>query len=307
MPPFNPLAQIMPGLTKKPLVQGPLENGADLYNFQGALADETFDRGFQAERAGAPPNEIDALKRLFLKQSQDRMVNPITAQQQEYDDQMGQQRSALNEGFGGSDLSPNPLVARNMYKRQMAQEQMRQPIQEAEMRERGATQRANIQADSQKYTADTQYDINQMNADALSDRDSNFRQLQSILQANGQPLAGVTLPSKSGGGSFRFQAPVNQNSANNQFAVANQNLAKAGGSRYLDLTDTSPQQAAWNQMAQNFISQAPLDPDSKQAIIEVMSDPKSSQLPIEQLFDVNQMSPAEHKLLVDLFIKLRGF
>lgn len=331
--PFNPLEQILPALTKRRLTAQPLQPdtpnaGADLYDFQGAMSDEAYDRGFNAQRSGGDPQEIRALMGLSDRYAQHQAASPITSQRAENDARMVGIRSAMDEGFGpmGTTMSKvadfgdqsglpvyeersssniNPLVARNTYLRDQAREKMRQPIQQTAMQEAGATQRANIAADAgiqqQQIQSEGLRDVAQINTSPRA----QFAELQRMM-AMGQAAGGQPIRSMSQNG-ISFQTPPNQTSSNNQFAIAAQNLTNAGGSRYLNYTDPSPQQSAWNTMATNFISQAPLDPGSKEVVISVLSDPKESQLPLDQIFDVSKMTPQERQILTDLFIKIRGF
>lgn len=318
--PQNPLDLLrgeLPGLRRPRLPLGaepemPSPNDpASLFGFQGALGDEAFGRSIQAERAGQPI-EAGVLMKLFGKAKQDQVAGGIPAQQAQYDETMGDLTQASTEGFGLGPQSPephvNPLISRNVFKRKMEQEKMRQPMTVAELQQRGATQRQGMQADSASNVARINAEGNLAQEGVRQGPAHQFNELQRMIV---QPQAGGAVntsgPVRSlSRSSVGFQTPPNTTSQSNQFALATGALARAGGSRYLNYNDQSPEQQQWNAFATNIISKANLDPAGSQAVLEALQDPQKSQLPLEEIFEVEQLTPQEHALLTDLFTQIRG-
>lgn len=308
----SPVGEVHMNIPGRPNIakpgMGTANDPAELYNFQGALGDELAASQINASAFGDQPNAarfagFGALNKQAMARS------PIPAQQAEYDQRGFDSRQALDEGFGMGPSSPtpnvNPLVSRNLYKRQIAQEEMRQPVALKELEERGATQRQNISSGATKYTADRNYE-------AQTDRASQFNELMTMVQGQGGKIDNFTLPNKGGGGRIDLAntpPPPNTTSSDNQMVVIRQNLAKAGGQLWINDSSSNPQQQAYNAAAGNEIARSQLSPEDKQMIVNIMRDPNEARKTIPELFDINDpsMTSQEYNAMMNLFIKLRGF
>lgn len=337
MPQFNPL-QLLSGVQNRlqtrqqPLANDPLE----LFGLQGQFGDEAELNAAQAMRAGAPQEEVGGLDRIsnFFKRGQQQTYAGM--QPSPY---LQEQTQAINEGFGGGGSSPltrvadmgdvtgapayeqttsnvNPVQARNIYKRKMEQEKMRQPIQEQEMIQAGSNQRAKMQAESAKYTADTNYDM-------ATDRATQYNELAAMMRANGQTPNRFTLPGKTSGGSFGMapaQRPIDQRGMLSQIAVSRGNLEKEGRDPWESFGNPRSQsEAEFNQLVNSVLSTSNFgvdDADAKQNISGFLRDPSKARLPLEQLFNspFDETVPPEERAtqqewtaLVDFFTKVRGY
>ncbi len=335
--PLSPLQLLLNGGRRpQPTMDNPVSDAnqsLDLFGLQGQFGDEAALNAASAVQAGQNPEPWDRRANIW-KGGQAQTYAGM--QPSPY---LQDQASAINEGFGDAGNTPlrrvadmgdvtgapayeqsssalNPIQQRNIYKRQMEQEKMRQPIQQTAMEQAGSTQRQNIQAESAKYTADTNYDM-------ATDRATQYNELAAMMRANGQTPTGVTLPSKSGGGSFRFAPeakPIDQRGMLSQIAVAAGNLEKEGRDPWESFGNPRSQsEAEFNQLVNNVLSTSnfgPDDADAKQNIIGFLRDPSKARLPLEQLFNSpfdetvppeERATPQEWAALVNFFTKVRGY
>lgn len=340
--PNNPLSMIMPSLAKKPLRVSDQGYGANapatLYDLQGQLGDEAFERRFQAKRAGAPAGEIDALTDLMNKYALAREESPLTAQKREIDQFNTLNREAIMEGFGGGESGPpsiastmdidpvtggrfnesitetpapnvSPIVARNLFKRKQEQERMRLPLRQEEMRQLGGVQQQQIQANAQRDVArmqgEAQRDVAKTNASTYpwSPEAREFGELQKMLG----PGADVRSVNRGG---FSLQTPTSQAPMLRQAPVVLQNLINAGGERWLKMDSSIPEQAAYNSYVANIVSTAPIEAVAKEEILKGMSNPNFATLPTDQflaqVFEVEQLTPQERALAINLLTQIRG-
>lgn len=292
---------------------------ATLREFQGAQEDETFDRLYKAVKGGPSPTQaadVGGLQMLLGRQQGQIAASPIEAQRKEVDQFGADSRAALNEGFGMGPQSPepnvNPVASRNIYKRKMEQEKMRQPISLQQMEETGATQRQRIAtgglADVARINAENDIDV----ANIQTGPQNSYQELQRalLLDEEGNPRgAGGGQNLKSvGKSSMSFQSQPNPNPILQQGNVIMSNM----GARqlYVNDTDPSPEQRAYNSHVATVLSQTPIPPEAKQDIMNIMRDPQKSQWETEaifnDLFDVSQLDPNDRAALTDLFLKIRG-
>jgi hypothetical protein len=275
----------------------------------GQLGDEADLRAIMAERAGDAPNEISALKQLagrWHDQRADTIQNmqPSPFQQE--------QTSAINEGFGNSDLNPNPVIARNLYKRNFEQEKMRQPIQEQAMKQAGDTQRQNIASGAQRYVADRGYEEGVDVETIRQEPQNKYAETQRMLLLDeaGQPRAGGNIASV-GKGAVRYQSSPNPTTANNQLAIIRGNLVKQGGVPFINRNNPTREQTEYNSYLMSTIAGSNLDPEAKQDIAALFERPESAEMSIEQLIqslpiDHSQLDDALLADITDLFMKLKG-
>jgi hypothetical protein len=293
------------GLTGQPAPGA--NDPAELFGLQGGFGDEAASRAIMAERAGAPPNVASSYNRDANRWKQ---AQGITYAGMQPTPQMQELNSAVSEGFGTGPQSPvqdvDPVRSRNIYRRQQVREKMRQPIEQEEVQNAGDIAR-------QKLVNQGALDLAKENNAAFADRNTQYNELLNLMQQQGAtPVQRATLPGKSGGGSIGLQAPrpqIAQAGQLNQLAVIRGNLAKAGITNPFQnfANPTTQDEANFVQGVNGLISQAPLDGSIKQGIIGYLRDPESNQLPIEELFDLSQATPAERTALVNLFTQIRGY
>lgn len=290
----------------------PLANDpADLYDLEGQLGDEAELRTLMAQRAGAPAGETAGLNGLakMYKGNQQH-----TLQGMQPTPEMAEMNSAISQGYGLGASSPvqdvNPVRARNVYLRQQAQEKMRQPIQQEELQQRGATARQNIAAKQAT-------DVAQIGADSIADRQNNYVELMQLMGGGGRQIDSGTLPGRTSGGSFNFTnptAPPNQQSALNQMAIIRGNLTKAGVQNPFQnfAAPKTQDEANFVQMVNGFLGQTQfVDPQIKTEIVNILRDPTLSSQPFEQLYELppnpTAADIADHNAARDFFIKARGY
>ena len=315
---------------KKAPVRSMANDPAELFGLQGQFGDEAELNAAMATRAGAAPNEIQGLDRISNMFKRGQQQTYAGMQPTPY---LEEQTSAINEGFGGGgsmDTFPggsptppgqitsglNPIQQRNVYKRQFEQEKMRQPIQQQQMQEAGATQRAKIGAESAKYRADTDYDM-------ATDRATQYNELAAMMRATGQVPNRLTLPGRTSGGSIGMAPtakPVDQRGMMSQIAVAAGNLEKEGRDPWESFGNPRSQsEAEFNSMVNSVLATTDFGPgggDAKQTIAGFLRDPQRNRLPLEQLFNSpwdetvpleDRATQQEWNALVDFFTKVRGY
>lgn len=289
-------------------MMGTANDPAELYNFQQALGDELAASQINAQAFGDTPNAtrfagFGALNRQNMAQS------PIPQQGVELAQWGAENRQALNEGFGPMNTDtpdPNPIVSRNLFKRKFEQDKMRQPITLKEMEERGAMQRVKEQGNAQRDVAKTagEYDVER--AEIAAQPQIRYNELQEML-INRQGAGGGAPIRSIGKTSMSFQNPPNTTSSDNQMVVIRQNLERAGGQAWINEASGNPQQRAYNAAVSNEIARTPIAPDAKQTIINIMRTPADASKPLNELFEVDQLTPQEYNVLMNLFLKIRGF
>lgn len=318
MPQFNPLQLMLPQ-TRMPVRRpGPemANDPSELFGLQSKFEDEASQNALQALKAGqaGPASAWNAQAGRWGAQ-QGTTLNRMMPTPDELELQ-----SAVKEGFGGSKLDPSPVVARNIYKRNMEQEIARQPIEQTRMEQQGATQRQNIASKGQENVA-------QINADSISDRYNNFNELAEMIQTSGGTLGGLTLPGRSGGGSIRMQTPArpfDDRGMLNQLAVIRGNMQKAGIQNPFQnfANPTTQDEANFVQGVNNLLGSTRFSPNladdsaAKAHIAQILRDPTQSSKPLNELFaapddmsvpEADRATPDEWYALVNFFTKIRGY
>lgn len=308
MPQFNPLqmlAQPNPRAPRRPSANDP----AELYALEGGFGDEAELRSIMAEMAGDAPNEVSALNRLagsWRGKQADTMAGMMPTPF------MNEQTSAINEGFGGSDLNPNPVIARNLYKRNIEQERLRQPIEQERMKQAGETQRQRMVSDADRYKTDRSYDESVDTETIRQEPQNTYAETNRMLQLNpdGSPRQGGNLASV-GKGTVRYQTPQNPTTANNQLAIIRGNLVNRGGAPFINRQNNTREQAEYNSYITSIISGANIPAEAKQDIVSLMERPESAEMSIDELIqslpiDQTQLDAADIQALTDIFLKLKG-
>lgn len=282
---------------------------ADLYGLQGEFGDEAEMRSIMAEKAGSPSNEISALNRLAgsWRQKQVGTMAGMMPTPREQD-----RISALDEGFGGSELHHDPVIARNLFKRNMEQERMRQPLEQTRMQQAGETQRQNISSNAERYKADVSYNESVDTEELRQEPNNAYAEIQRalMLDKDGNPRqnGNVAAVNKSG---VRYQTQPNQTAANNQLAIIRGNLVKQGGVPFLNRNNPTREQAEYNSYITSTIAAANLPPEAKQDIAALLERPESAEMSIQQLIeslpiDHTQLDQNDIAALTDIFMKLKG-
>lgn len=328
MPQFNPLQMLM----GRPRPQAPrpmANNPLDLFSLQGQFGDEAELNAAQAVQAGQDPAAWDRKAKFW---DQGRAETYAGMQPSEGLQDIS---SAINEGFGGGMNNPmqrvadqgdltgapvyeqsqtgmNPVQQRNIYKRSMEQEKMRQPIAQTAMQQAGETQRQNIATQGQK-------DVAKMELDASATNYDNYQELIKLMQGGGntgRAIDSATLPTSRGGGSFNFVNDPNvpnQTSTLNQLAVIRGNLAKVGIQNPFQnfAAPTTQDEANFVQSVNGILSQTRFsDPQVKTDISDYLRNPQTAMMPFDQLFELPENPTAadlaDFQAAMDFFIKVRG-
>lgn len=311
---FNPL-QLLATPQPKPQPRQPHPNDlAELYGLQGEFGDEAEMRSIMAEKAGDAPNQINALSRL-AGSWRNKQAGTMTSMMPNAAE--AEHIGAIKEGFGGSDLNPDPIIARNLFKRNMEQERMRQPIQQEQMKQAGETQRQGMASGAQRYVADRGYEEG-VDTEEIRQRPQNTyaeTQRMLMLDENGNPRQGGDIASV-GKGSVRYQTPPNQQSMLNQGSIIQGNMANQGNAMVVNESNPSREQAEYNAWVKNMVSQSGLPPDGQLEVMNILRNPQDINRPLEELFGSpdddslpieQRATPQEWAALVKLLTAIRGF
>lgn len=163
----HPIEQLIASLSRKPVRGGGFDPEAlEDPNIDpsvradlglGAMEGEVRNRLFQAERTqpfqtadrargivpgpnATSPHEVTALRNLLGGVVSDRQRSPLVAQQATYDAQNALNLESMNQGFSGGP-GQSPIQAREIERRNLEKEKLRQPVQLAGMEQAGLNQR----------------------------------------------------------------------------------------------------------------------------------------------------------------------
>lgn len=267
-------------------MQGSANDPVDAFNYESAFGDE-----LQQRLADTPQSDSYNYNRLatMLGTNQRSLAkNPITAQGAQVEGQRADLRSAVDEGFGSADMDlartdpthfgnangalsgVSPVVARNIYKRQIGEEQMRQPMEMERIKEAGANERQARQIAATQTMVETQMEPANTTANAYRDNmdrygagDNGTGPAVKSINRNG-----ITFQSRP---ASPAQTPL---------------IRDVGNARYNVPKGTDP----WDdpnfvQAAHAVISQSHMSPESQAALVEILHDPERRNLPISEMFD----------------------
>ena len=311
---FNPLQML--AQPQKPKLPPYQNDSLDLYGLAGEFGDEAELRSIMAQKAGGAPNEVGALDRLsgsWRNKQAGAMENMMPTPA------MNETTSAINEGFGSNEmagLDRNPVIARNLYKRKMEQEKLRQPIEQERMKEAGATQRQEMASGATRYTADQNRASDLETETVRQGPQNSYAETQRMLliDQNGSPRGG---PIKSvGKGTTSFQNQPNQQSMLNQGTIVQGNMANQGNAMVVNESNPSREQAEYNAWVKNMVSQSGIPPEGQIEVMNILRDPQNVNRSLEELFNSpndesvpveQRATPQEWAALVKLLTAIRGF
>jgi hypothetical protein len=284
---------LLPKRSQKPLPMGfdedfladeSLDPSVRVDSALGAFGNETRNRIFQAERTtgldspnATHPNEVKALRNLLGGIESDRASGPIAMQQAEYDTQRHLNTDAMNEGFPGTN-GMSPIQERNVYKRNMAQEQMRQPIQRQQMMEDGENLRQGRQINATKDIVNTQM------APSMLDAQTRERYNDAMLGGSGGGMPEGFRKMGRYGPEFSPQARPNPNPSMRALEEARDYLGAQGNANPIATWGAPTRdQQLHDQVVRNMIATSGLEADYVAQLHEILDDPTDRMLTLSQL------------------------
>lgn len=319
--PTNALEQLINSFRKPRLMEEPDPNqdpsiGADAFNV--GMQSELRERIFNAQRTtpqalqqpspnATGPGEVNALRNLLGSYEDERAASPIMAQGKQYAAQNAGNLAAQNEGFTTNNMGQNPMQAREIYKRQQAEQLRRQPVEIESMRQAGENSRQQNSMQHNQRIVEMQMEPAMMNAETQK---GYYDQLRSgSLDPNRVKAIGRN------GISFQSnqQAP-NPNSTNRALETARYALGQSGVENpFAEFHGASPEQQNYAQTVQSIVSQAQFtDPNLQIEVMNILRNPEDAATPFEDLFDAPtwDAAPQDHAdyaKLKSLLLQLRGF
>lgn len=283
----HPLEQLIASLTQRPrrmsgfdpqALEDPNVDPSVLADLgAGAMQGELRNRIFQAERTQPTTSrhEVDALRNLLGGYTNDRETSPLAMQQAQYDEQNKLNLGAMNEGFTGGP-GQSPIQAREIERRKLEKEEMRQPIEKQSLIEQNENLRhgaemdnrldhARIQMEPALIDAKSRADYYNANPNANPSTDPNFRGMGRYGPQYFQPRATT--------------APLNPNAAMSNMQDASGALGSSDP--FTTWNDPSPQQQFFNGGVMNMLRTSGLDADSQQSLLTVLREPEYRGIPLE--------------------------
>jgi hypothetical protein len=267
-----------------------------------AMQGELRDRAFQAKRTvgmpgGSSPNELGALTDLLGSYKDDQVQSPIALQGRQLVQQQADTRSALDEGFQGGGDGMSAVQARNIFKRNMDVEKMRQPIQERTMMEAGLNARQGAQIDATQRQVETQMGPANRQADYMG------RYYDNLIE-NGNPgnikainRNGITFQTE------RPNQPITPQQAQAQRDLANARNNMGGRDPFANLGATDAATQYFWQNARNAMNAFGLSGESQAALNEYLTDPNAP--PFEEAFKDFAGDP-EYDIARRLVLSIKG-
>lgn len=271
--------------------------------FNQAMQRELVNRKFAAERTSQGP-EANALAGLLKSYQTEDAMSPISKQRSQIEEIERAQNEAQTQGFE----SPQSQFS---YQRKMEEEKMRQPLRQQELVSKTNLDVAGLQG---KNVMEAER-LRQQGAIDLQDRYNQFIQgLGGASQQGAGQVAGATFPSRTGGGSIRFDTNTPQSVPTallRDIAALRQEVARTGETTGpMGFTSPSGPKAALDQAIASAVSVHPAHPALKEWIAEVAKDPAAAKLSIDQIIQMqgeDSLSPDEIAQLQDLSRIVRGF
>lgn len=269
----------------------------------GAMQGELRDRLFQAERtqgpgpAATPHAEVQALSRMLGSYDAQRASSPLVGQQATVDAQNAGNLESVNQGFAGGP-GQSPMQAREIYKRQLGEEKMRQPIQERSMIESGENFRQGRAIDSQRENTTLQMAPRNREVDLAE-------QYQDALLKNNPNMGNVRGFNKYGP---QFQTSKPPGQVTPQMAQAMRDLANArnnmgGVDPFANVSAATPQSNFFWQNARNTLANSGLQLSTQNALYDYLSDPHAP--PFEEAFG-EFANDREYPLLRQIALLIKG-
>ena len=278
----------------------------ELDYLQGQRRDELRGRLSGPGAAYTPANELAGYKSQ-LDDVEEDMESSVIGQQRPVTEAYSQQlRQANAQGYA----TPQELAA---YQRNIAEEQMRQPLREQEMIQEGSDYRARLQGQTQKDVANIQNE-------GMASRYGAFQDLLSgtgNAGMSGQVISGITAPGRTGGGSVRFgEAPTPSASILNTLTRARLGAAGAAQEFGMDSEEYRVQEQVLNQAIANVFGAFPnYDQGLKDLAGEAVTNPELADLDVQSLishpsiaskFDLSAITESDVQQLSALLNYARG-
>lgn len=258
---------------------------AQLRGLQGQYRDEARSRFRAAQGAGAPQGQLARLGGIADDYQSDMDESPLAAQQAQTDNFNTQNYQAASQGFGSSDPTndaskgSNPLQSREIYRRGIEQEKLRQPVQLENIKQAGDLAQ-------QKEQSRGLIGQQEVIANAKSQGFDALQQMMNSPNGGLKPGQRVAIP-----GIGSFNVPGYESAPNGAFQAINKarleyEYAKKNKPESFNVfgtDETGPRKKSLDDAVLGYFGQYPTSPNVRNFATQIYMDPKTEDLSTDDI------------------------